>query len=138
LPESLSLAWIYYGFNPTFSMQLTPDLVNCYQVLPLGPEQCRIEGFSLALDDERREMRAARYLNQRLSRQAIREGIDFCRWTDGGLRSSGYPGGVLSELEIGVRDFQNWIRERLPVANRTQEPSTGMVCALNEGMKGSH
>ncbi len=138
LPEHLSLAWIHYGFNPTFSMQLTPDLVDCYQVLPLGAEQCRIEGFSLALDDERREMRAARYLNQRLSRQVTREGIDFCCWTDGGLRSSGYPGGVLSELEFGVRDFQDWIRERLPVANRTEEPSTGMVCALNEGMKGSH
>jgi phenylpropionate dioxygenase-like ring-hydroxylating dioxygenase large terminal subunit len=138
LPENLRRAWIYYGFNPTFSMQLTPDLVDCYQVLPMGPDRCRIEGFSLALDDDRPPMRAARYLNQRLTRQVIKEDIDFCHWTDGGLRTSGYPGGVLSELEFGVRAFQDWIRELLPVANRTEVPPTGMVSALNDGMKGGH
>jgi phenylpropionate dioxygenase-like ring-hydroxylating dioxygenase large terminal subunit/AcrR family transcriptional regulator len=138
LPENLRRAWIYYGFNPTFSMQLTPDLVDCYQVLPMGPDRCRIDGFSLALDDDRPPMRAVRYLNQRLTRQVIKEDIDFCHWTDGGLRTSGYPGGVLSELEFGVRGFQDWIRELLPVANRTEAPATGMVSALNDGMKGGH
>jgi phenylpropionate dioxygenase-like ring-hydroxylating dioxygenase large terminal subunit/AcrR family transcriptional regulator len=136
LPESLRSAWIYYGFNPGFGMQLTPDLVDCYQVLPLGPDQCRIEGFSLAFDDDRREMRAARYLNQRITRQVTKEDVDFCYWTDGGLRTSGYPGGVLSELEFGVRDFQDWIRELLPVANRAEAPPTGTVSAQNDGMKG--
>jgi phenylpropionate dioxygenase-like ring-hydroxylating dioxygenase large terminal subunit len=138
LPENLRRAWIYYGFNPNFSMQLTPDLVDCYQVLPMGPDRCKIEGFSLALDDDRPPMRAARYLNQRLTRQVVKEDIDFCQWTDGGLRTSGYPGGVLSELEFGVRGFQDWIRELLPVANRTEAPPTGMVSALNDGMKGGH
>ena len=138
LPESLRSAWIYYGFNPSFGMQLTPDLVDCYQVLPMGPDRCRIEGFSLALDDDRREMRAARYLNQRITRQVTNEDIAFCHWTDGGLRSSGYPGGVLSDLEFGVRDFQAWIRELLPVANRAEAPATGMVSALNAGMHGGH
>jgi phenylpropionate dioxygenase-like ring-hydroxylating dioxygenase large terminal subunit/DNA-binding transcriptional regulator YbjK len=138
LPESLRNAWIYYGFNPSFGMQLTPDLVDCYQVLPMGPDRCRIEGFSLALNDDRREMRAARYLNQRITRQITKEDVDFCYWTDGGLRTSGYPGGVLSELEFGVRDFQDWIRELLPVANRAEAPPTGMVSALNDGMKGGH
>jgi phenylpropionate dioxygenase-like ring-hydroxylating dioxygenase large terminal subunit len=136
LPESLRSAWIYYGFNPGFGMQLTPDLVDCYQVLPLGPDQCRIEGFSLALDDDRREMRVARHLNQRITRQVTKEDVDFCYWTDGGLRTSGYPGGVLSELEFGVRDFQDWIRELLPVANRAEAPPTGTVAALNDGLKG--
>jgi phenylpropionate dioxygenase-like ring-hydroxylating dioxygenase large terminal subunit len=138
LPESLRSAWIYYGFNPSFGMQLTPDLVDCYQVLPMGPDRCRIEGFSLALDDDRREMRAARYLNQRITRQVTNEDIAFCYWTDGGLRTSGYPGGVLSDLEFGVRDFQDWIREILPVSNRAEAPPTGMVSARNDEMKGGH
>jgi phenylpropionate dioxygenase-like ring-hydroxylating dioxygenase large terminal subunit/DNA-binding transcriptional regulator YbjK len=138
LPENLRRAWVYYGFGPAFSMQLTPDLVDCYQVLPLGPDRCRIAGFSLALDDDRPPMRAARYLNQRLTRQVVKEDIDFCHWADGGLRTSGYPGGVLSELEFGVRVFQDWICEVLPVANRTEEPPMGMVSALNNGMKSGH
>ncbi|MBW2494987.1 MAG: Rieske 2Fe-2S domain-containing protein [Deltaproteobacteria bacterium] len=138
LPEELRRAWIYYGFNPGFGIQLTPDLVDCYQVLPLGPDRCRIVDISLALDDDRREMRAARYLNQRITRQITQEDVDFCYWTDGGLRTSGYPGGVLSELEFGVRDFQNWIRETLPVAKRAEEPATGAVSALNDGMRDGH
>jgi phenylpropionate dioxygenase-like ring-hydroxylating dioxygenase large terminal subunit len=119
-------------------MTLTPDLVDCYQVLPMGPDRCRIDGFSLVLDDDRPQMRAARYLNQRLTRQVIKEDINFCHWTDGGLRTSGYPGGMLSELEFGVRDFQDWIRELLPVANRAEAPPAGTVFALNDGMKGGH
>jgi phenylpropionate dioxygenase-like ring-hydroxylating dioxygenase large terminal subunit/AcrR family transcriptional regulator len=138
LPESLRSAWIYYGFNPSFGMQLTPDLVDCYQIIPMGPDRCRIEGFSFALDDDRREMRATRYLNQRITRQVTKEDIDFCYWTDGGLRTSGYPGGVLSDLEFGVREFQEWIRETLPVANRAEAPPAGTVSALNDGMKGGH
>ena len=138
LPKSHQRAWVYYGFDPTFSMTLTPDLVDCYQVLPLGPDRCRIDGFSLVLDDDRPEMRAARYLNQRLTRQVIKEDIDFCHWTDGGLRTSGYPGGVLSELEFGVRGFQNWIRKILPVANRAEAPPTGSMFALNDAMRGGH
>jgi len=138
LPEDLRRAWIYYGFNPIFSMQLTPDLVDCYQVLPVGPDRCRIEGFSLALDDDRPPMRAARYLNQRITRQVTAEDIDFCYWTDGGLRTSGYPGGVLSDLEFGVREFQDWIRTLLPVANRAEAPSTGTLSSLNDELKGGH
>lgn len=138
LPDSLRSAWIYYGFNPSFGMQLTPDLVDCYQILPMGSDRCQIKGFSLALDDDRREMRAARYLNQRITRQVTKEDVDFCYWTDGGLRTSGYPGGVLSELEFGVRDFQDWIRELLPVANRAEAPPIGTVSALNDGMRGGH
>jgi len=136
LPEKLRRAWLYYGFNPTFAMQLTPDLVDCYQVLPIGPDRSWVSNVSLALDDERREMRAARYLNQRLSRRVTQEDVDFCYWTDAGLQTSGYPGGVLSELEFGVRDFHDWIRELLPVANRAEAPPTGTVSALNEGLKG--
>ncbi len=138
LPEGLRRAWVYYGFNPTFSMQLTPALVDCYQVLPLGPDRCRIDGFSLAIDDDRPQMHAARYLNQRLTNQVVKEDIDFCYWTDGGLRTSGYPGGVLSELEFGVRAFQDWIRELLPVADRLEAPPEGTVSALNDGMKSGY
>lgn len=138
LPADLRRAWVYYGFNPTFSMQLTPALVDCYQVLPLGPDRCRIDGFSLALDDDRPQMRAARYLNQRLTRQVVREDIDFCHWTDGGLRTSGYSGGVLSDLEFGVRRFRDWLCRLLPVANRAEAPPAGTVSALNDGMKSQH
>jgi len=138
LPDSLRGSWVHYGFNPSFGMQLTGDRVDCYQVFPIGPDRCRIDGFSLALDDHRREMRAARYLNQRITRELIQENIDLCYSANGGVRSSGYRGGVLSELESGMRDFQDWIREVLPVANRLEAPPTGTVSALNDAMRRGH
>ncbi len=135
LPEKYRRAWIYYAVFPTAVLQVTPDLVDCYQVLPVGPDRCRIHGFSVGLEDDRREMRAARYLNLRLNRQVFKEDVNFCRWTDEGVRSSAYPGGMLSDLESGVRDFQDRIRELIPVARCPEAPPAGRITAVNREMQ---
>jgi phenylpropionate dioxygenase-like ring-hydroxylating dioxygenase large terminal subunit len=135
LPASHRRAWVYYAVFPTAVLQVSPDLVDCYQVLPAGPDRCRIHGFAVALEDDRREMRAARYLTTRLNRQVFNEDVDFCRWTDTGVRSSGYPGGVLSDLESGVREFQDRIREMIPVSRRAKAPPAGRVAAVNSEMQ---
>ena len=62
-------------------------------------------------------MRAARYLSDRIIRQIVKEDIDFCSWTDTGVRSTSYSGGFLSEHESGVRLLQDRIRALIPVAN---------------------
>ncbi len=127
-----------YALFPSFSIQLTPDLVECRQVLPLGPDRCAIRGLALAHQDDRRAVRAARYLERRLARQGVREDLDFCRWTDAGVRSEGYPGGVLSELEAGVREFQSRIRASLPVANCAEAPPGDRIAASNDEMRRKH
>lgn len=138
LPESHRRSWVYYGLFPSVAFQVAPDRVDCYQVLPLGSGQCRIHGFTVALEDDRREMRAARYLNQRLTRQIFKEDLDFCYWTDAGVRTDGYPGGLLSELESGVRKFQDRVRKLLPVAGCAEAPSNDRVAAVNDEMKREH
>jgi len=131
-------SWIYYGLFPSFAIQLTPELVDCRQVLPLGPDRCAIRGFSLAHEDDRREIRAARYLTQRLTRRVVLEDLDFCYWADAGVRSDGYPGGLLSELEAGVREFQDRIRELIPVANCVEAPPGERVSAINAELRSKH
>jgi phenylpropionate dioxygenase-like ring-hydroxylating dioxygenase large terminal subunit len=123
LPKELQRAWIYYAVFPTAVLQVSPDLVDCYQVLPRGPDECELLTFSVALEDERREMRAARYLTSRIVRQVVREDLDFCHWTNAGVRSDGYSGGVLSELEGGVRHFYDQICELIPVARCSEKPT---------------
>jgi phenylpropionate dioxygenase-like ring-hydroxylating dioxygenase large terminal subunit len=135
LPAEYRRAWIYYALFPTAVLQVTPDLVDCYQVLPVGPDRCRIHGFSVAFEDDRREMRAARYLTTRLNRQVFKEDVSFCRWTDAGVCSSAYPGGVLSDLESGVRQFQDRLRELIPVARCSEPPPAGRVAAVNSQMQ---
>jgi phenylpropionate dioxygenase-like ring-hydroxylating dioxygenase large terminal subunit len=135
LREEYRRAWTYYGIFPTTVFLLTPDLVGAYQVLPDGPERCTIQRFAVALEDERREMRAARYLNRRISRNIIKEDLEFCAWTDAGVRSSSYRGGVLSGQEGGVRRFHERIRELIPVAGQPDAPPTGRVAAVNEKVR---
>jgi hypothetical protein len=79
-------------------------------------------------------MRAARYLNTRINDRVTKEDRDFCYWTDGGLRSRDYSGGPLSELEVGVKRFQDRIRELIPVARRTVPPAPGRVAEENREM----
>jgi hypothetical protein len=40
----------------------------------------------------------------------------------GGLRSSSYATGILSEKEVIVHNFQNWIRDAIPLANSVTRP----------------
>jgi phenylpropionate dioxygenase-like ring-hydroxylating dioxygenase large terminal subunit/AcrR family transcriptional regulator len=135
LDQAYQRAWTYYGVFPTTVFLLTPDLVGTYQVLPDGPEHCTIQRFAVALEDDRREMRAARYLNRRIGRNIIKEDLEFCSWTDAGIRSSSYQGGVLSGQESGVVRFHERIRKLIPVAKLHDAPPTGRVSALNETVR---
>jgi phenylpropionate dioxygenase-like ring-hydroxylating dioxygenase large terminal subunit/AcrR family transcriptional regulator len=135
LPEDRRRAWITYAIFPVASLTVAPDLVDCTQVLPLGPDRCRILGFRVALEDPRREMRAARYLNARIARSVLRRDLELCAFADGGVRSSGYRGGPLSELESGVRRFRERIRSLVPVAHSAEPPAPGRIAELNERMR---
>jgi phenylpropionate dioxygenase-like ring-hydroxylating dioxygenase large terminal subunit/AcrR family transcriptional regulator len=137
LPESHRRAWVYFAMFPRCVLTLSPDLATCYQIVPLGLGKTRMHGFYLGLPDDRRETRAARYLNMRINRQVGREDIAFCRWTDAGLRSSGYETGYLSDLEFMVREFQDRIRAAIPVAARPDAPSVGRVAGLNTATQAS-
>ena len=89
----------------------------------------------MALDDPRREMRAARYLNARIVRSAVVEDLALCADADAGIRSSGYAGGPLSDHESGVRRFRDRIRDLVPVARSAEAPPPGRVAELNERMR---
>jgi phenylpropionate dioxygenase-like ring-hydroxylating dioxygenase large terminal subunit/AcrR family transcriptional regulator len=135
LSEAYQRAWTYYGIFPTTVFLITPDLVGAYQVVPDGPERCTIQRFAVALEDDRREMRAARYLNRRIGRNIIKEDLEFCTWTDTGVRSSSYQGGVLSGQESGVTRFHERIRQLIPVAAQQDAPPTGRVAAVNDKVR---
>jgi phenylpropionate dioxygenase-like ring-hydroxylating dioxygenase large terminal subunit/AcrR family transcriptional regulator len=135
LPEDRRRAWIHCGIFPATVLAIKPDLVDCTQVLPLGPDRCRIQGFRVALEDPRREMRAARYLNSRIVRSVVEEDLELCTNAHGGVRSSGYRGGPLSDLESSVRRFRDRIRDLVPAARSAARPAPGRVAEVNERMR---
>lgn len=140
LPKPLQRAWVYYSLFPSAVFQVRPDQVECYQMLPQGPDSSRLMTFSMALEDDRREMRAARYLTSRIVRQVVKEDLQFCSWTHAGMHTSAYRGGMLSDLESGVRALQERIRELIPVARCAEKPGAlaraGQdLAAQNEAMR---
>ena len=123
LPESLRQRWSFYSMLPNLGIDVFPDQMDFFQVLPRGPGQCTIRGGTFGLPDATREMRAVRYLNARINRQVQREDEFLCRRVQRGLASSSYEPGPLSQLEGCMWNFHELLRDRIPEARHGRAPA---------------
>jgi len=114
LPEDLRRCWRFYSALPNLGIDVFPDQMDFFQVLPNGPGRCKIRGAVFGLPDERREMRAARYLSSRINTQVNNEDRWLCARVQRGLASGSYRPGPLSQLEKWMLEFHNLLRERIP------------------------
>ncbi len=134
LPEDLRRRWSYFGLFPNVFFDVYPEWIDYFHVVPLGPGRVRLRSRSYGRPDGRREMRLARYLSVRINRQVQNEDNALTRSVQGGFASSAYTAGVLSEREVVVKGFQDWIRERLPVARLLKPPVRGMLAMHNRAL----
>ncbi len=123
LPEPNRRCWRFYSMLPNLGIDVYPDQMDFFQVLPRGPGKCTIRGGTYGLPDDRREMRVLRYLNARINRQVQREDDDLCRRVQRGLASSFYKPGPLSTHEICILQFHDMIRQRIPETLRDTPPA---------------
>jgi phenylpropionate dioxygenase-like ring-hydroxylating dioxygenase large terminal subunit len=123
LPEPNRKCWRFYSMLPNLGIDVYPDQMDFFQVLPRGPGKCLIRGGTYALPDARREMRVLRYLCNRINMQVNREDHDLCRRVQLGLKSSVYKPGPLSTLEVCILQFHDLIRTRIPETLREAAPS---------------
>jgi len=123
LPEAHRRRWSFYSLLPNLGIDVFPDQMDFFQVLPRGPGQCTIRGGSFGLPDAGRVLRAVRYLNARINRSVQREDEFLCGRVQRGLCSSSYEPGPLSRLESCVLEFHNLLRERIPEARLASPPS---------------
>jgi phenylpropionate dioxygenase-like ring-hydroxylating dioxygenase large terminal subunit len=123
LPEANRRCWRFYSMLPNLGIDVYPDQMDFFQVLPRGPGKCTIRGGTYGLPDDRREMRVLRYLNARINRQVQREDDDLCRRVQRGLASSFYTPGPLSTHEICVLQFHDMIRQRIPETLQDTPPA---------------
>ena len=73
--------------------------------------------------DDRREMKAARFLCARLNARVQAEDEVLTRSVQRGLESGAYTQGILSDKEIVLAGFQDWIRARIPAAKLIEAPA---------------
>jgi phenylpropionate dioxygenase-like ring-hydroxylating dioxygenase large terminal subunit len=137
LPDTRKRAWLYYSMFPNLAFDIYPDMIDYFQILPVAPGRSLSRARSYALPDSRREMRAARYLNQRINRLVGQEDVDLVEGVQAGLRSRSYSVGRLSRKEARVKQFHDLIRSRIPVANVLEAPEPGTIAARNRQMAAS-
>jgi phenylpropionate dioxygenase-like ring-hydroxylating dioxygenase large terminal subunit len=114
LPAELRRCWRFYSALPNLGIDVFPDQMDFFQVLPDGPGRCLIRGAVFGLPDERREMRAVRYLNSRINTQVNNEDKWLCSRVQRGLASASYRPGPLSQLERWMLEFHELLRARIP------------------------
>jgi phenylpropionate dioxygenase-like ring-hydroxylating dioxygenase large terminal subunit len=131
LPQDMRRRWTYLGLLPNVFFDIYPEWLDFFQVLPVAAGRTRIRARSYGFPDDRREMRAARYLCMRLNSRVQAEDEALTRSVQRGLGSGAYTQGILSDKEVVLAGFQDWLRARLPVCRLGQAPVRGAVAARN-------
>lgn len=125
LPAERQRHWLYFKLWPNVAFDIYPDQVDFMQWLPVSPTESLIREISYVLDDDRREMRAARYLNWRINRMVNAEDTALITRVQAGMASRSFTIGPLSDKEVCLRHFCKRMREIIPEARRETPPAPG-------------
>ncbi|MDR3512038.1 MAG: aromatic ring-hydroxylating dioxygenase subunit alpha [Caulobacteraceae bacterium] len=125
LPEPRQGQWLYFKLWPNVAFDIYPDQVDFMQFLPISPTETLIREIAYALPDERREMRAARYLNWRINRQVNAEDTVLIERVQQGMASPNFDVGPLSDTEVCLRGFAGKMRALIPEARQRRAPAPG-------------
>jgi phenylpropionate dioxygenase-like ring-hydroxylating dioxygenase large terminal subunit len=125
LPPSHRRKWLYYKLFPNVAFDIYPDQVDFMQFLPVCATKTVIREISYALPDERREMKAARYLNWRINRRVNAEDTELIARVQQGMASPSYKAGPLGTSEVCLRSFAQKLRRLIPEARLERPPQPG-------------
>lgn len=122
LPEERQRMWTYWKLWPGLMFDVYPDQIDFMQFIPLTPTSCILRENAYGLDDDRREMKAVRYLNVRINRTVNREDKDLIERVQAGMGSSSFQSGPLGKSEVCLRHFADRMRETIPLAREREKP----------------
>jgi phenylpropionate dioxygenase-like ring-hydroxylating dioxygenase large terminal subunit len=116
LDEADRTVWRYAFIYPNTTIDLYPDQVNTWQMLPDGVAQTRDTFGSYRAAGADPRTRVAQWANQRLNTLVLDEDIDLVDNVQRGLQTRGYRCGPLGAREAGVAWFADRIRADLAPA----------------------
>jgi hypothetical protein len=128
--------WQFFSMPPNIGIDVYPDSIDVFQILPLGPETCTVRTRVYARPGAEREERILQYLNSRINRQVGAEDKELSERVQKGLGAHGYEPGPLSAIEHCIHDFHDRVRAAIPAAAtrpcaaRRGSPCTRMRPAL--------
>jgi phenylpropionate dioxygenase-like ring-hydroxylating dioxygenase large terminal subunit len=125
LPADLQRRWLYFKLWPNVAFDIYPDQVDFMQFLPVSATETLIREISYAIPDDRREMKAARYLNWRINRRVNAEDTALIEGVQAGMASRAWTPGPLGQSEVCLRSFARKLRRLIPEANLHRAPAPG-------------
>ena len=131
MPDELKGKWVQFGIAPNLGIDLYPEMLDTFQLVPLGPDKTLIKAAFYGHGNPSSEEIELRQLNMLINDTVNAEDQQLCARVQNGLRTSGYEPGPLSLLENGVFNFHEMVRTLVPVAARKQAPVAGTVAAEN-------
>jgi phenylpropionate dioxygenase-like ring-hydroxylating dioxygenase large terminal subunit len=129
LPEERQKMWTYWKLWPSLMFDVYPDQIDFMQFIPVSPTVCILRDGAYAVPDDRREMRAARYLNQRINRSVNAEDKALIERVQDGMSSSSFASGPLGKNEICLRHFARRMRDAIPLSREREQPSRERIDA---------
>jgi phenylpropionate dioxygenase-like ring-hydroxylating dioxygenase large terminal subunit len=129
LPDDRQRLWTYFKLWPNVAFDIYPDQVDFMQMIPISPTETLVREIAYALPDDRREMRAVRYLNWRINRRVSLEDKGLIERVQAGMGSRSYSPGPLGHNEVGLRSFARRMREVIPESRLERAPGPGWQTA---------
>jgi choline monooxygenase len=105
--------WRYVFIYPNTTIDLYPDQVTTWQMLPDGVNRTRDVYGSYRPPNSGARTRLVQWLNQRLNNLVLDEDIDLVANVQEGLKTRGYECGPLSRREDAVAWFAEHVRRDL-------------------------
>jgi choline monooxygenase len=115
--------WRYAFIYPNTTIDLYPDQVNTWQMLPGGVAQTRDTFGSYRAAGADPRTRVAQWANQKLNSLVLDEDIDLVANVQQGLQTRGYRCGPLGGREAAVAWFADHVRSSLGEAAQEQPPA---------------
>ena len=129
LPDALQRKWLYFKLWPNMAFDLYADQIDFMQWVPVSPTVTMLRVMSYALPDsytpagKAREMRLARYANQRINRVVNAEDTWLIEGVQQGMASGYFTAGPLAASEVCLRSFARRIRSLIPETKAMHPPT---------------
>jgi len=136
LPKDRQRKWVYALMWPNLAFDIYPDQIDYMQFIPLSPTRTLLRETAYALPDDRREMKAARYLNWRVNRSVNIEDKDLIERVQAGLGTSSFTSGPLGQNEVCLRDFANRMRNTISLCANEERPHAEAYRTALENCRG--
>jgi phenylpropionate dioxygenase-like ring-hydroxylating dioxygenase large terminal subunit len=125
LPAASQRHWLYFKLWPNVAFDIYPDQVDFMQWLPVSADREPDPRDQLRPPDDRREMKAARYLNWRINRRVNAEDTALIARVQAGMASRSFSAGPLSDKEVCLRHFCQRMRAMIPKRGRNSARRPG-------------